>query len=136
MASFCTLLAVLHLMLSALLTTGLADVGAQAADGFGVLAVTGHCRCRQHADLGAIHVQRNATHHHFDVLLLQAGCRTVVARHRAGVARFNTGVVVLMRPFESPGLIYEGKPTMVADTAMAMTGQIHTTHHAKSACKK
>lgn len=92
-------LAVLHLVLGALVSTGLADVGAQAANGFGMFASTGHCGRCQSADLGAIHVQRDASSHRLHVLLLQAGSSAVIAGRCAGVARFDAGIEFLMRHF-------------------------------------
>lgn len=65
-------LAVVHLMLGALVATGLANVGAQGANGFGVLTATGHRRCGKCANSGAVHVYRNALCHHFDVCFMQA----------------------------------------------------------------
>jgi hypothetical protein len=92
-------LAMLHLVLGALVTTGLADVGAQAANGFGMFAATGHQGCSQRADLGAIHVQRDASSHRLHVLLLQARSSAVIAGHCASVARFDAGIEFLMRHF-------------------------------------
>ena len=72
LAGFDTLLAVLHLMVGAFVTAGLADVCAQGANGCGMLAAAGHGCCGQRADLGTIYIQGDALCHHLHVLLLQA----------------------------------------------------------------
>jgi len=95
-----------HLMLCAFVTAGLADVGASGANGFGVFAATGHRRGRHLADLGAIYVQRDASRHGLDILLLQAGSRAMVASHGAGIAGFDARIEFLVRHFRSPGYGY------------------------------
>lgn len=92
-----------HLVLGALVTARLADVGTQGADSPGMFAATGHCRRSQRADLRAIHVQRNAPRHHLDVLLLQAGSRAMVAGNNAGVARLDARIKCFMTHFNTPG---------------------------------
>jgi hypothetical protein len=61
-----------HVMLGALVTAGLADVRARFADRFGVFAASCHSRSRDRTNLSAIHVQRNAPDHHLYIGLLQA----------------------------------------------------------------
>jgi len=80
------LLAVLHFMLDAFLTARLANVGAERAYVGCMHAVAGHGCRRKGAGLGAIDVQRNAVHHHFHVVFLQAGGGAVVAFCGAVVA--------------------------------------------------
>jgi hypothetical protein len=91
-----------HLVLSAFVTARFTDGCAQTANGLGVLAVTGHCRYRQCADSGAVHIQGDASHHHFHILLMQARTGAVAAGHDAGVARFNTGFEFLLSHLISP----------------------------------
>jgi len=90
------LLAMRHVVLGALVTARLTDVGTQGADSPGMFAATGHCRRSQRADLRAIHVQRNAPRHRLDVLLLQTGSRAVIAGNNTSVAGFNTIIEGLM----------------------------------------
>lgn len=80
------LLAVLHFMLNAFFAAGLANISAERTN-FGCMhAVTRHRRCGKGTGLGAVDVQRNALDHHFHVVFLQAGRRTVVAFCSAVIA--------------------------------------------------
>jgi hypothetical protein len=74
----------------------LADVGAQRADIVCEVAAARHVRCRQSANRGAVHVQSNAFGHHLDVVFLQTRGGAVIARIRAGLARFDTRDKLLM----------------------------------------
>lgn len=85
-----------HPVLGAFLATGLADLGAQLAQLLGELAVARHVAGGQAADCCAVHVQRDTSRHHFDVLLLKAGGRTVVAGVCAAVAGFDASFVDLV----------------------------------------
>ena len=91
------LLAVFHVLLGAFVATRLADVGAQGADGIGVLATAGHRGGGQLANRSAVHIERDAARHHLDVLLVQAGCGAMIAGHGAGVAGFEARKVFLVR---------------------------------------
>jgi len=84
--------AVLHLVLGALVRTRLANRRTQFTDGLGVFAVPRHRRCRQRTNCGTVHVQRDASRHHLDVLFLQTGRCTVIASYGAAIAGFDTGV--------------------------------------------
>ncbi len=76
----------LHFMLDAFFTAGLANVSAQRTN-FGCMhAVSRYRRCGKGTGLGAVDVQRNALNHHFHVVFLQAGRHTMVAFSSAVVA--------------------------------------------------
>jgi hypothetical protein len=60
------------------------------------LAATSHVGRRESADLGAVHVERDASRHLADVLFLQAGGRAVIAGVCALVAGGNAGRVVVV----------------------------------------
>lgn len=96
LAGFCAFLAMTHFMLGAFIAASLADIGAELAQRLGELAASCHVRSSHAADLRAIHVQRNAAGHHFYILLLQAGSRTMVARNGAGVACIDAGLKFFM----------------------------------------
>jgi hypothetical protein len=85
---------------------------AQAAHGGRVLAVAGHVRGRQPADLRAVDVERNAARKVLRVLFLQAGRRAVIAFIRTGVARLDAG----LKPFVShEDLLRFGRLVLVAN---------------------
>jgi hypothetical protein len=96
------LLTMFHCVLAAFVTARFADGCAQIANGFGVLAVAGHCRHRQRANSGAVHIQGDASDHHFHILLMQARSGAVATGHDAGIARFNTGFEFLLGHEISP----------------------------------
>jgi hypothetical protein len=91
-----------RLVLAAFFAAGLADLGAQLTQLLGELATAGHIARGQTADCSAVHVQRDASRHHFHVLLLQARGRTVVASVGAGVAGVDAGLVLLVSHLETP----------------------------------
>ena len=80
----------LHLVLGALVTARLADLGAKLAERSGEFAAPGHEGGSQATDLCAVHVECDAARHHLDVVFLQAGRRTHVAGVGAGVAGIDT----------------------------------------------
>src|SRR5690606_4511852 len=61
------------------------------------------------ADLRAIHIEFNAPHHTFYVLLVQARDRTVVTRCGAGIAGVNTRLILFMRHIFSPNIVRSNK---------------------------
>ena len=63
----------------------------------GMGATSGHGSSSKRANLGAVHIQRNALDHHLDVGLVQTGSCAMVTGHGTGVASFNASVVLLMR---------------------------------------
>jgi hypothetical protein len=74
-----TLAAVLHVLVAAaLITTGLADVGAEAAQLLSCLSPYAHYLCGRIAEGGTLHIQLDAAGHHLYILLLQARRGTVV----------------------------------------------------------
>jgi hypothetical protein len=84
-----------HLVFCTLVATGLANIGAQGANCFAVLAAARH-RCRsQCADLSAIDVQCDAMRHHLDVGLMQTRSCTVITGYCARIACFYAGVEFL-----------------------------------------
>jgi hypothetical protein len=99
-------LAVVVLVLAALLATRVADLRTQLAQLLGEVAAPGHVTSRQAADCGAVHVERDTSRHHLDVLLLQAGRGAVVTGVSAGVARLDAGLVLLVSHLETPSSRY------------------------------
>lgn len=90
-------LAMAHLMSGAFVAAGFANFRACLAKQAGHFAAAGHISCSQAADLCAIHVEGNTAGHGFRIGFLQAGCRAMVAGCRTIVARFDTGLELLMR---------------------------------------
>src|SRR3569833_2792802 len=78
-ASLRAILAMLHLMLGALVSAGIADFGAKLTQDVGEFAIPRHVAGRHSADLRAIHVQCDAARHNLHVLLLHAGSFAIVA---------------------------------------------------------
>ncbi len=68
-ARFGTLLAVIHLMFRAFLTTCPADLCTKGAELFCVLTFTAHQGGGQRADVRAVTVKLDASSHHFHVIL-------------------------------------------------------------------
>ena len=66
-------LAVVHVVPSAFFAASLADFGTQRANGLHMFAAPGHGRRRKGAGRSAFNVQRDASGHHLDIVLLQAG---------------------------------------------------------------
>lgn len=91
-----TFLAMAHLMLTAFLTAGLADVCTLLANRLGKFTTPSHIASGKAAYLCAIHDHCYAARHHLDILLLQAGRRAKVAGVSACVTGFNTGGVLLV----------------------------------------
>lgn len=91
-----TFLAMSHRMFLAFVPACFADLGAQLADCACHFAATRHiARCHA-ANACAVHIQRDAARHRFDVLLLQAGNGAVVTCRCTSVARVDTGLVLLV----------------------------------------
>ena len=83
-------LTVLHRVLGTLSCAGLAHLSAQRKDRRHVLVAPCDRRCGKAANIGAFHIQRNATSHQFWILFLEtgasalkAGCCAFVAREKA-----------------------------------------------------
>jgi len=79
-------LAVVHLVLTAFLGAGRADVGAQGAELGRELTAARHEARRQAADLGAVDVRRNAARHHLDIVFAKTGSGALVTGQRARIA--------------------------------------------------
>lgn len=93
-------LAVVGLMTRTLGTAGVADPGAKLAEFLGKSAAAAHQRRCEPADIGAIAIQPNAFGHHLDVLLLEAGGRTMFAFHGTGLTGFDAiGVQIVSHGF-------------------------------------
>lgn len=90
------LLTVIRLVLGTLLATGLTDLRAQSTKTFGELTVSCHERCSHTADLGAVHIERDAPRHHFYIVFLKARCRTVITGCGTVITGLDTGRVLLM----------------------------------------
>jgi hypothetical protein len=95
-----TLLTMVVLVLGALIAATLANLCAQPAQLLCEVTTAGHVCRGLPADSRAVHVQRNATRHHLDVLLLQAGGRTVIACISTSVARLDTVLIHLVGHYE------------------------------------
>jgi len=80
-------------VLGALIATGLANLGAQGANGFRVLAVARHRSGSETACGCAVCIQGDAARHHLHVFFLQARCKALVARRCARQASLNTTLV-------------------------------------------
>lgn len=85
-----------HRMLRAFLPAGFADVRAQATDRGRLLTAPSHRASGHAAHLGAVDVERDASGHGLNVLLLQARRRTVIARGGTAVTGLDTGGEVLV----------------------------------------
>ena len=90
------ILAVLRLVLGAFVAACLAYLSANLAKRFRKLAAPRHIARSQSADLGTVHVERNAARHHLDVIFLQAGRRAHIAGVGAGITSFNTRLILLL----------------------------------------
>ena len=90
------LLAMIGFVFSAFCGTPTANLRAMFADMRSLLGPPGNQRSHKAADVCAITVQRNAARHHFYVVLVQTGRRTVLACRGADVASLNAGFVFLM----------------------------------------
>ena len=86
-------MAMLHRMLAAFLAAGVTEVGAQAAEGRGHLAVARYEAGGHPAQLGAIDIERDTARHHLRGIFVQAGAGTAVAGIGAGVARVDARLV-------------------------------------------
>ncbi len=102
LAGLGALLAMRHVMFGTFVAAGLADISAECADCLGMDAASGHGSSSKRANLGAVHIQRNALDHHLDVGLVQTGSCAMVTGHGAGVASLNAGVVLLVRHGDFP----------------------------------
>ena len=81
------------LVLAAFLAASLAYIGAGFAHCRSEFAAAAHEGGSRAAYLRAIHIERDATRHHFHVLFLQAGSGAMIAGNRAGV----TGVYASLK---------------------------------------
>jgi len=89
-------LAMLHIVLCAFFTAGLAHVGTYTAYRRYEVAVAGHVRRCQATDLRAIHIELDAARHHFRIVLRKTGDRTMIASIRTVVTGFNAFSELLM----------------------------------------
>jgi hypothetical protein len=80
----------LHLVLAAFFGTEIAQVGARHAHRAGGFTAPCHESGGDAAKLGAIDVESDTARQHCQVLLLQAGRSTHVARIRAVITSFDT----------------------------------------------
>lgn len=83
-------LAVLRVVFFAFRTTGIADLGADAANFAGELRATAHKGRSTPTDFSTVAVESNALGHHADILLAQTGIGTALAFLRALNACLNT----------------------------------------------
>lgn len=85
-----TFLAMGHLMPAAFVAASLADIGTQLTYHACHLASPGHVTGSHSANGCTIDVKGDASRHGFHILLLQAGCGTVIAGARAVITGFDT----------------------------------------------
>lgn len=83
-------------VLCTFIATGLADIGASCADRFGELTAPGHETSGHPANGSTVDIEGDAARHHLDIVFLQAGGGTVVARVCTGIAGINAGSILLM----------------------------------------
>ena len=96
MTSLGALLAMVGVVHGAFVTAGLADVRADSAKRLRVFTAPCHRTGCKLADGGAVHIEGNATRHHFDIRFLKTSSRAVVASYCAVETSFDTGCVLLM----------------------------------------
>ena len=92
----------IHFVLCAFLAARLADFRAKLADVRRELRTTSHFSDRKRADVCAAAIELNATSHHFDVILVQTGRRTVFAFRDARLTSFDTVLVFFVCHFPCP----------------------------------
>lgn len=83
-------------MFGTLITAGFTDVRTECTHLARELTIARHIARGQAANRGAIHVERDATRHHFDVVLLQAGGGAVIAGVCAGITHVDAGFVLFV----------------------------------------
>jgi hypothetical protein len=92
-------LAVVHRVLRALSSAGLARVSAKRTHRLHVFVAPRDRRCGKTANIGAFHVQLDATRHRFGVLLRDTGGSTLKARRRTLVALAKAFALYLIQHF-------------------------------------
>ena len=94
---FGTRSAVVHMVgvFFAFLGAGFADMSAKLAYISRVNTATGHERNGRVADLSAVPVEPDAIHHHHYILFAQTGFGAGIAANSAGLAGFNTILILL-----------------------------------------
>ena len=95
-ASLCALLTMCHLMLCTFIRACLSDICTNRADGLGHFTSPCHVAGGKPADLGTVHVKRNAPGHHLYVLFLQTRSRAVVTSCCTLVACVDTCLKLLL----------------------------------------
>jgi hypothetical protein len=95
-ACFRTSLTVIHLVLCALFAASVAHVGAGPADRLCKFHATCHHASGRAADVGTVHVERNATRHRFRIRFPQTRCRAHIARRSAVVTCLDAGLELLL----------------------------------------
>jgi divalent metal cation (Fe/Co/Zn/Cd) transporter len=86
----------IHLVFAALRATGLAHLGTQLTDAVGKLGTTRHFANRQGAQIGAIAIKLDASHHLFDVLFVEALAGAVFAGNHALITGLDAFFVLLV----------------------------------------
>ena len=100
-------------MLAALFTARLANIGAQSADVRGKLAAARHGGGREPADRRAVHIRTNTVGHHGRIGFCQACSRTMITHFGATVAGCNAVGILLMSHghiLAKNGLEWRSKP--------------------------
>lgn len=130
-----TFLAMRHLVLAAFITACVADFGACLADQRGEFTAARHVGCCAAAYLRAVHVERDATRHHLDVIFLQAGSGAKIACVGACIASFNTRFILLLSHGDLLEQVDKSKPLLPGNlyTRTRHTGRVR---HCFSLCVK
>jgi hypothetical protein len=83
----------LSFVFGAFIAAGLANLGAQRADGLGVLTIARHGAGGKTAHSRAVCIKRDAACHHFDVFFLEACSEALIASGGARKAGFDAALV-------------------------------------------
>lgn len=117
-------LTMLHLEFCTLIAARFAQFCASLADRTGKLATARHIARSHAANLGAVHIQRNAARHCLRIRFLQTGGCAMVAGICAGIAGFNAGGKLFMGHDYSNQELMRNSPTAAAvPTAAGRTNQ-------------
>jgi hypothetical protein len=91
-----TFLTMIVVMLRALFSARVADLGAYVTNAFREVGAASHLTCRQQANVGAAPIELDAASHHFHIVFVQACGRAVFAGDGAFLARGDTVVVIVV----------------------------------------
>ena len=118
-AGLCARLAMFHLEFCAFVAASVTQLCASLADRTGKFAAARHIAGRHAANLGAVHIQRNAARHRLRIGFLQTGGCAMVAGICARIAGFDTGCKLFMGHDYSNQELMRKSHTAAADHAAA-----------------